>query len=393
MTFPHSNSLKIAIDLTALLPEPTGVDNYMKSLVLGLGKVDDTNQYRIFVNYEDRRLFQGKLPDNFAVVPFCFRSRLVRLLFQQVGLPAAAGAWGADLVHSPSFISPLLKGRSRHVLTVHDMTFFSLPDCHIPLRRSSPYRRAVLASIRSADTVIVPSHATRQAILEVMPQFNSQRIRVIPHGIEDEFRPLPQDAVGDEISHLRLPPSYILYVGTIEPRKNLQRLVESYRKLRIKDAIEEHLVLVGRLGWGYQDLLAQLAEPELREKVHLTGYISQADLRSVYARARLFVYPSIAEGFGFPPLEAMACGVPTISSFSSSLAENLRGAAELVPSDDGDALTEAMSQLLQDDARRAKYRKAGLARAAMFRWEETARRIVDCYQDVVCADKSRCASP
>ena len=379
--------MKVAIDLTALLPEPTGVDNYMTSLVLGLGKVDDISRYKIFVNYEDRRLFHDRLPGNFTVVPLCFRPRPVRLLFQQVGLPAAAGAWGADVVHSPSFITPMFRGRSRHVLTVHDMTFFSLPGCHIPLRRSAPYRRAVLESIRRADIVIVPSNATRQAILEVMPQFNPQRIRVIPHGVGEEFRPLPEDGVRN-VSRLQLPPSYILYVGTIEPRKNLQRLVESYRKLRIKESIDEHLVLAGRLGWGYKELLAQLDDPALRETVHLIGYVSQSDLPSIYAHARLFVYPSIAEGFGFPPLEAMACGVPTISSASSSLAENLQGAAELIPSDDGEALTEAMSQLLHDEARRAKYREEGLARAAKFRWEETARHTLDCYREVVRAGES-----
>lgn len=380
--------MRIAIDLTALLPEPTGVDNYMKSLVLGLGKVDDISQYRIFVNYEDRHLFHGRLPGNFTVTPVCFRPRLVRLLFQQVVLPAAAGIWGAAVVHSPSFIMPVYRGTPRHILTVHDLTFFTLPHCHIPLRRNALYRRAVLESIRRADLVVVPSLATQQAILDVMPQFNPQRIRVIPYGIGDEFRPLPQDGVRNALSRLQLPPSYILYVGTIEPRKNLERLVESYRRLMIKGEIDEHLVLAGRLGWGYKDLLAQLADPELQGKVHLTGYILQDDLPWVYAGARLFVYPSIAEGFGFPPLEAMACGVPTISSLSSSLAENLQGAAELVPPDDEEALTTAMRHLLHDEVRRVKYRQEGLARAAKFRWEETARHTLDCYREVACAGDS-----
>jgi glycosyltransferase involved in cell wall biosynthesis len=389
MSYFRKDSLKVAIDLTALLPEATGVDHYMKRLVLTLPKIDDGNQYTIFVNYEDRHLYDGVLPSNFLVLPFCLRARAVRLLFQQVVLPAVAGSWGADVVHSPSFIMPLFKGRQRHVLTIHDMTFFSLPDCHIALRRNALFRCAVLESIRRANIVVVPSHATRQAILDVMPQFYPQHIRVIPNGIGDEFRLLPIEGVRDAISRLQLPPSYILYVGTIEPRKNLERLVESYRRLMIKGEIDEHLVLAGRLGWGYKDLLVQLANTELQGKVHLTGYISQDDLPWVYAGARLFVYPSIAEGFGFPPLEAMACGVPTVSSLSSSLAENLQGAAELVPPDDAEALTGAMRQLLNDEGRRAKCREEGLARAAKFRWEETARHTLDSYLEAACMGESQ----
>jgi alpha-1,3-rhamnosyl/mannosyltransferase len=177
-----------------------------------------------------------------------------------------------------------------------------------------------------------------------------------------------------------LPWPYILYVGTIEPRKNLPCLVESYRQLIAKGDIREHLILAGRQGWDYQALLAQVNSPALRGRVLLPGYVPQGDLPWLYAGARLFVYPSLQEGFGFPPLEAMACGVPTIASLSSSLAENLRGAAELVPPDDGEALTAAMRRLLEDEQLHAQYRTLGLARAAQFRWEETARQTLNCYK-------------
>ncbi|HSA79039.1 MAG TPA: hypothetical protein VLG72_09300, partial [Nitrospirota bacterium] len=120
--------MRIAIDLTALLPEPSGVDNYLMQLVLNLGRIDYDNQYKIFVNYEDRNLLMGALPRNFTVVPWCLRPRPIRLLFQQLVLPVAAMRWGADIVHSPSFIKPLYRGNIHHVVTIHDMTFFSLPD-------------------------------------------------------------------------------------------------------------------------------------------------------------------------------------------------------------------------------------------------------------------------
>jgi len=379
--------MRIAIDLTSLLPQPTGVDNYLKQLVLNLSKIDHENQYMILINYEDRNVFQGMLPRNFTAIALCLRPRAVRLLFQQIILPVAAMGWNADVVHSPSFIMPLYRGGQRHVVTIHDMTFFSLPECHITLRRSSSYKRAVLWSIRRAHLVIAPSQSTKQHILDVIPDMAPDQIRVIPQGIGEEFRVYPEAEARRELSRLCLPSPYILYVGTIEPRKNLQRLVESYRTLLTKERLSEHLVLAGRLGWGYGELMQQLGSPELRGKVHLLGYVAQSDLPWLYAGARLFVYPSLQEGFGFPPLEAMACGVPTISSLSSSLAENLQGAAELVPPDDEDGLTAAMHQLLYDDVRRAKYRQEGLARIAKFRWEQTAQDTLNCYRDVGCSEE------
>jgi len=375
--------IHVAIDLTALLPEATGVDNYLIRLVTHLSRIDQTNHYTLFVNYEDLDLFRGWPPPNFTTIPCCLRPRPVRLVSQQIGLPLAARFLGTDVIHSPSFIMPLYRGRQRHLLTIHDMTSFSLPECHIPLRRSALYRRAILTSIRRAHLVSVPSHFTRQAILEFMPAISPERIRVIPAGVGEEFHPQAANDVQRARSRLKLDCPYILYVGTIEPRKNLQRLVESYERLIAKGGIREHLVLAGRLGWDYEGILAQINSPALQDRVHLPGYISQSDLPLLYAGARLFVYPSLQEGFGFPPLEAMACGVPTIASLSSSLAENLRGAAELIPPDDTEALTAAMKRLLQDNQLHAERRALGLARAAQFRWQETARQTLNCYQALV----------
>ncbi|MEQ1628181.1 MAG: glycosyltransferase family 1 protein, partial [Nitrospira sp.] len=306
--------------------------------------------------------------------------RPVRLLAQQVLLPAAVSGWGADVVHSPSFIMPYLRGAARHVLTVHDMTSFSHPHCHIALRRSWLYRRVVLASLRRADVVVVPSQATRQAILEFLPDLQPDRIHVTVPGIGEEFRLCDPASVREVVARLKLPQPYILYVGTLEPRKNLPALVESYRRLVEAGAIKEHLVLAGKLGWGYEALLKQIQVPALRGRVHLAGYVDQKDLPDVYAGARLFVYPSLHEGFGFPPLEAMACGVPVISTRSSSLAENLERAAELVAPDDITGLADAMQRLLTDDTLRAKRQGQGLEQARQYRWEQTARETVKSYQ-------------
>ncbi|NOS77591.1 MAG: glycosyltransferase family 4 protein [Nitrospira sp.] len=372
--------MRIAIDFTAFIPQMTGIDTYMKQLVSNLAKVDRTNQYRIYHNHEDRRIFADNLPGNFSHRSLSARPRLLRLISQQGMLPVAASGWKADVVHSPSFIMPYLRGAARHVLTVHDMTSFSHPHCHIALRRSWLYRRMVLASIRRADVVVVPSQATRQAMFEFLPDLEPDRIHVTVPGIGDEFRPCDPASVRDVVTRRMLPEPYILYVGTLEPRKNIPALVEAYRRLVEAGAIKEYLVLAGKLGWGYEALLKQISVPALRGKVHLAGYVDQKDLPAVYAGARLFVYPSLHEGFGFPPLEAMACGVPVISSRSSSLAENLEGAAELVAPDDIAGLADAMQRLLTDDTLRAKRQGQGLEQARQYRWEQTARETVKSYQ-------------
>lgn len=372
--------MRIAIDFTSFIPQMTGVDTYMKQLVWNLAKIDRINQYRIYHNYEDRRLFAEGLPLNISHCSLSTRLRPVRLIAQQVLLPAAVSGWGADVVHSPSFIMPYLRGAARHVLTVHDMTSFSHPQCHIALRRSGLYRRMVLASLRRADAVVVPSQATRRAILEFLPDLQPDRIHVTVPGIGEEFRLCDPVSVRDVVARLKLPQPYILYVGTLEPRKNLPALVESYRRLVEAGAIKEHLVLAGKLGWGYEALLKQIQVPALRGRVHLAGYVDQKDLPAVYAGASLFVYPSLHEGFGFPPLEAMACGVPVISTRSSSLAENLERAAELVAPDDIAGLADAMQGLLTDDTLRAKRQGQGLEQARQYRWEQTARETVKSYQ-------------
>jgi glycosyltransferase involved in cell wall biosynthesis len=367
--------MRVGIDLTALLPLATGVDNYMLRLAGGLGRVDRETAYTLFVNLEDRRRLGDALPPNFAVVPACLRPRLARLAFQQALLPAVASALRLDVLHSPAFLMPLLRGTPRHVVTVHDMTFFTLPDCHIPMRRSPTFLRGVTASIRRADLVVVPSEAVRGDVLALVPGVLPDRVRVIPLGIGEEFRPPPDGTP-------RPDRPYVLFVGTLEPRKNVEAVVESYRRLVLEGDVEEDLLLVGRLGWDYDRLLARLEAPELRGRVRRLGYVTQDELVFLYGGARLFVYPSLGEGFGFPPLEALACGTATIVTDSSSLAENLRGAAELVPPDDLPALTEAMRRFLRDPALRAARRTVGLERAARFRWEDTARAMRACYAEL-----------
>lgn len=374
--------LRIGVDLTAILPVATGVDTYLEELVLALGRVDRENRYTLFVNLEDRLRFRGVLPSSFRVAPFCLRPRPVRLLFQQVGLPALAFAAGLDVVHSPSFIMPLARGRQRHLLTVYDMTFFSRPECHEPLRRSRLYRWAILASLRRAHLVTVPSEATRRAVRAFLPEAAYRRVRLVPPGVDRSFAPAP----AAEVSRVRqchdLRGPYVLYLGTLEPRKNLVRLVEAFARLA-RAGRPEDLVLAGRPGWGPEPLEAAIEASGVAHRVHRLGYVDRADLAPLLTGAEVLAYPSLEEGFGFPPLEAMACGTPVVAADGSSMAENLAGAAELVPPEDVTALAVAIKRLLSDPELHDQRRRQGLERAARFTWESTATATVECYRALV----------
>jgi glycosyltransferase involved in cell wall biosynthesis len=374
--------LHIAIDITALLPRGTGVDAYIKQTVRHLARIDSENRYTLFLNYEDRNLFDRQLPGNFAIRTLSLRPRPVRALFQQAVLPAVAGAEGVDVIHSPAFLLPYLSGGPRHLLAVHDMTFFQMPERHSRLRRSAPFLWAVRKSICKADLICVPSEATRAALLAEIPDVAPARIRLIPYGVDPRFGPAPPQRTEAALERLGLKLPYILFVGTLEPRKNVRLLVESYRRLVAAGDVEEHLVLSGQPGWGIEALERDLQAPELRGRVHRLGYVAAQDLDCVYHGARLFVYPSQCEGFGLPPLEAMACGIPVIATENSSLAENLAGAAELVPNGDAQALACAMRDLLRSPERRAQRRALGFARAARFRWDAAAAETLECYREL-----------
>jgi len=372
--------LRVAIDLTALLPRRTGVDTYILELVKHLAKIDGENQYTLFVNVADRKHFDGKLGDNMTVRAWSGRPRVLRLAFQQCALPVASALADFDVIHSPSFLLPLWRGRARHLLTVHDMTFFTRPALHNRLHRSSLFRRAVRMSIRRAHMVNVPSEAVRRDVLRLIPDVSSDRVRVTPWGIHPRFCLAPQSQVSAEVARLGVPQPYVLSLGTIEPRKNQLTILEAFRRLVASGETRLHLVLAGGLGWNTRAVMRAAVSPDLRERIHVLGYVSDEALPWLYRGASLFVYPSIDEGFGFPPLEAMACGVPVIASAGSSLEENLRGAAVLVSPSDSDALADVMRELMADTVRRESLAQLGRERATTFRWEDTARLLLSCYE-------------
>jgi glycosyltransferase involved in cell wall biosynthesis len=370
--------MRIALDLTPLMPRQTGVDRFMLNLVRGLSRVDPENGYLVFVNHGDEPRLPELDPARWAVVSVSGNSRGRRLWFQHVELLPRLERAGVDVLHSLSFLAPLRASRVRQVLSVHDMTFFTHPRVHNLLHRSRPFRWLVLQSIRRADRIIVPAEAVRRDVLSLCTERTAAEVDVVEYGLDPCFRP-ESPTTRPANGAPNLPTGYLLFVGTLEPRKNMHLILEAYRRL-LQDGLDRHLVLVGQWGWEMDTVRRQLDDPIFAGRVHVTGYVPDQELVGIYAGAELLLYPSIAEGFGFPPLEAMAMGVPVIVSTTSVLRELYHEAAVTVEPTDCAGLIAAIRHLMEDRKAYEERRRLGLALAQQFTWERAAQKTLAAYR-------------
>ena len=240
--------------------------------------------------------------------------------------------------------------------------------------------------MRNADAIIAVSQSTKSDLLQ-LACIPPEKISVVSLGVDPRFRPVKNE---DDLRSVRrkykLPRPFILFIGMIEPRKNLETLVDSYLSGHFFDRFD--MVLAGSLGWGYSPLLQKIATSGKADRIHLPGYVEDRDLPALYSAAEVFVYPSIFEGFGLPVLESMACGTPVITSSVSSLPEVAGDAALLVDPRDHSPLTSALQKLLANKSLRGEFATRGLARAASFSWDQTAQKTLSVYQHLL----SGCAS-
>jgi glycosyltransferase involved in cell wall biosynthesis len=307
---------------------------------------------------------------------------VARILWEQLLLPALARRDGLDLLHCPLNVQPIIE-TCPVVLTIHDLTFLKYPD------RLSVLRQRYLATLtrysaRRARRILADSAATREDTVEAFG-VPAGRVDVVYPGYDPDFRPLDAEAPADRaaLNDFRerhgLPERLILYLATLEPRKNVDRLVHAYARL-VRRGIPHALVLAGGKGWGYETIFQAIEQHNLVERVILPGYVSRDEQPLWYSAADLFVYPSQYEGFGLPALEAMACGVPVITSNASSLPEVVGSAGMTVNVDDVEALAEAMHSVLTDKAAACRMRSAGLERAGRFTWSAAAEGCVSAYR-------------
>jgi glycosyltransferase involved in cell wall biosynthesis len=300
-----------------------------------------------------------------------------RVLWEQLVQPGVLRRMGADLVHCPAFVGPLFTPCPM-VITIHDLSFIRFPDLFRPANRLYLTVMTRLSARRARRLIAVSAHTAAEAAR--LLNISSERIDVVYHGVEPDFHPLPFDEIAAFRQRQKLPERFVLFVGTLEPRKNLVRLVKAFARVR-DDRVG--LVLAGGKGWLYDELFAQVEALGLSEKVVFAGYVPNEDLPLWYNAATVLAYPSLYEGFGLPVLEAQACGTPVLTSNVSSLPEAAGDAALMVDPYDVEALAGGLDRLLTEKTLRQELRERGLAHAGQFSWPHTARETTRVYRRVL----------
>ncbi len=368
--------LRVGLDLSCLEAEPeTGVERYARRLVEHLPKVAPGTEFVVFVR-PGRPAPSVAAPARVVRV----RSALPRAIWREVALPRALREHRIDVLHAP--VAALsVRAQLRRVATIHDVPDFGAVGQEARLSR---HRLRLLHCIKAADHLVVPSLATRDALLAFAPETRA-RLTVAPHGVDPDFR-----AFGASLDRARygIPPGpFILSVGTIRERKDPLTLIEAFRKLVTVGGAppDLHLVMCGDLRMSEDTLRAPLREAGLQDRLLLPGYFAREDLPDLYREATLFVVPSRLEGFGLSALEAMACGQAPVVSSDAALVELAGEAAAPFRTGDSADLARVLRHLLRDDAERKRLSERALARAKDFSWESSATTHARVYEHVMSA--------
>jgi glycosyltransferase involved in cell wall biosynthesis len=366
--------MRIAINTLAMKRKLYGGGNYIKNLVRSLSRLDGENEYLLLASPENVcHLEDLGVRFQIAMGP---SNRLLRLPWEQTVLPLKLKQKGIDVYHGPAFVAPLFKTCGQ-VVSVHDMTFHLVPEQHSWHKRIY-FQAMIPAMVRGSERVIAVSESTKRDILSLVP-VPENKICVTHLGVDSRFQPVSdqEKLAALRVKH-RLRRQFILFVGVIEPRKNIAALVNAYAAASLADQFD--LVLAGSLGWDYSGLLEQVANSGLKDRIRIIGYVDDEDLPTLYSAAEVFVYPSLYEGFGLPPLEAMACGVPVITSSISSMPEIVGDAAILVNPRDVAAIASALLKLLSNAELREQHALRGRERARLFTWDRMAQKTLEVYE-------------
>ncbi len=379
-------TIRLAFNATALLYPLTGIGQYARSLMSHIGRDPAFKVHYFYNGYWSERLLQSppaginrvrKLFKKVVPRPYHVSRFVNEALFSR-----GVKDFGADLYHEPNFLPFRFSGPT--VVTVHDLSYLRYPETH-PRSRVEIMESLLPKAIERASLILVDSEFVRR---EIMSEFGTPPGKVVTTllGVSPDYRPMGSDETAATLVSFGLQyRKYLLAVGTLEPRKNLVQAMRAYRLAAGKTSETYPLVVVGMKGWLLTDIEREM-EPLVRSGcVRLLGYVPAEVLPLLYAGARALIYPALYEGFGLPPLEAMASGIPVITSSQSSLPEIVGDAGVQVHPHDLDGLAEAIRGLIEDDAEWNRRSVLGLERARMFSWERCAAATMDAYRRVFSA--------
>jgi glycosyltransferase involved in cell wall biosynthesis len=365
--------MHIGIDCRLPTYQMGGISRYVLHLLTALAEYDQEHRYTVFHSRKETRDYRPDAPNFFSArlwTPCHHR-------WERRALALELARHRLDVFHSPDFIPPA-GGARRRVITVHDLNFLYYPQ-FLTAESHRYYNGQIDWAVQQAQHIAADSEHTRQDLIDRL-NVPPEKVTTVPLAAHPDFtRPVAADAVAAVLAQHGLPPGFILFVGTLEPRKNVPGLLRAYDLLRREHGLDVPLVLVGSKGWLYDDIFSTIAEMGLAGRVrHLSG-LTNRELAALYHAAGLLALPSYYEGFGFPPLEAMHGGCPVLVSNHSSLPELVGPAGWLLDPDDAPAWAAAMATVLQDSEQRKEMIAAGREQAQKFTWSRVARQMVAIY--------------
>ena len=367
--------MRIAIDARKL--RDFGLGTYIRNILIELSRLDQANDYVVLCRPDD--VESGEvLGRNFRMVPESARTYSIE---EQIKIPLALARERVRLVHEPHYVLPPAIG-CRSVVTIHDCIHLMFPQ-YLPSKLAYVYAKASMwGATRKADRILTVSEASKRDILRFF-DVKPEKVVVIYNAIDERFL-APADAGRMDLVRQRyqLDHPFILYVGNIKPHKNVERLIDAFGRARSACPDDLKLVIIGDELSRYPALRQAVHRHKLDKQVRFLGFQPQETLAAFYRLARAFVFPSLYEGFGLPPLEAMACGTPVVTSNVSSLPEVAGGAALLVDPHDTDAIAEGIKRAVNDEDVRADLIARGLARARQFSWAQSVAKIHKIYMEV-----------
>jgi glycosyltransferase involved in cell wall biosynthesis len=373
-------SMRIGLDGFPLVSPKTGVGHYTFELARELAKATPEHCFELIAPapFPESVLADLNPIPNLSAVSV--KTNALTRRWWAIGLPRYVSRARLDLFHGTNYEVPL-RNRRRNVVTVHDLSILLHPDKH-DARIARRARRRLPIMIRNAARIITPTEAIKRELCDHF-KIDPQIVRVTPEAPRKSFHRVDEQQSVGVRQRLCVGDNFILYVGTIEPRKNLSTLVRACREILQHTTHRPQLVIAGGAGWLRTEFDQLLADGDFLDRVLLTGYLDDGDLRALYSSCKLFVYPSLYEGFGLPPLEAMACGAPVIASRIATFEETLDGNAQLVAPNDEHALAQAIVHLLENEVERQTLAARGLARAAQFSWKKTAELTLSVYEELL----------
>ena len=373
--------MRIAIDYTAAMRQEAGIGAYVRNLVAALLTQDTSDHYTLLTSGRPTGEHQFPIASNVRSRGIFLPDRYLNILWYRwhLPIPATLFSGAADIYHGPDFVLPPLPKKVRKVVTIHDLAFLEHPEYAVP-SLADYLRKVVPEAVAAADVVATVSSEVSRTLVEHF-QTPREKLTVIPNGVAPYFRRITDPLLLNATRHkFDLQHPLVLGVGTLEPRKNHAGLIKAFYQAQKKKGGPAMLALAGGQGWLYEETRNLVAELKLERKVRFLGRVTDLELITLYSMANIFAFPSFFEGFGVPPLEAMACGAPVITSNTSSLPEVVADAALLVDPNNIAALAQAIQTLLENEQLRAEMVQKGYRQAQKYTWDMSARRMIQVYQ-------------